>query len=379
MAGGAQMAGAFDITLPADFDPDIHIIKVFAEQHNGDYQTDYASIPQVVEYLCPGYSVQTVYFGTNPLEGAKPSAWRVLKAGEGELFMLSANMVKVIFDDNIDTEFFYGNWEERNWLNGDYQQSFSAAELKAARPQKVLPDYGHKSEYQGSNEETVYDPHGDLFFLLSQEEALNPLYFPGGVADRIADYNWFLRSAGTHDVGCIDYVFDGYVCHNGYAAFQKDMGIRPACKLDLDSVALISPAVGGKSGGIGLLEPIKPQEQQSELKLTLLDEALAPDFTAQALTLSGQTFTVQYSGAVTGADKTVSAIVTDASGAANYYGKMAGGAQTAGAFTITLPEDFDPDIHTIKIFVEQHNGDYKTDYTSIPLTLEVALAAYTGH
>ena len=373
MANDPFESGRFNMTLPNDFDQSTQQIKVFVEQHNGDYNTDYASKALVIDTNCNAR--QQIYFGANPFENGSPQIWRILNMGEGEMFLLSEGMVKVIFDNNIDTEFYYGAWEERDWLNSAYQSSFSANELKVVKPQKVLPDYGNKSEYQGSDEETVYDPAGDLFFLLCQTEALNPLYFPNYIDDLISAYSWFLRSPGPHDVGCIDFVFiDGYVCHDGYSNFLWDMGIRPACKLDLDSILLMSPVNGGKSHDIGFFEQMLPPEQMNNIKLTLPDESLAPNFAAQAQALSGNTLNVQYSGAVLEMDTSISAIIKDEHNTAIYYGKMAVGLQESGIFHITLPDDFDQAKHTIEVFVEQHNGDYKTDYASKPLLLSISTA-----
>ncbi len=85
------------------------------------------------------------------------------------------------------------------------------------------------------------------------------------------------------------------------------------------------------------------------------------------------TITLNYKGATTGINEYISAIIADSSGA-RYYGRVAQPTAESGTVEIKIPSDIAPGDYTLKMFSEQCNGDYNTDYasnfTDIALTVE---------
>ena len=77
----------------------------------------------------------------------------------------------------------------------------------------------------------------------------------------------------------------------------------------------------------------------------------------------GDTVTLHYNGATTGANEYISVILADNSGA-QYYGRVAQPTAESGTVEIKIPSDLAPGSYTLKVFSEQYNGDYNTDYAS---------------
>lgn len=76
----------------------------------------------------------------------------------------------------------------------------------------------------------------------------------------------------------------------------------------------------------------------------------------------GENLTVTYSGAGTGKNEYVSAMLADNSGNILYYGRIA--QNSANGTASVIPSDLTAGTYTLKVFSEQYNGDYKTDYAS---------------
>ena len=152
---------------------------------------------------------------------------------------------------------------------------------------------------------------------------------------------------------------------------SSNRAARPAFNLNLNSVLFTSAAVGGKPDG-GLTKV--PEYSGNEWKLTLLDNSR--NFAVTETTASGdpgETITLNYTGATTGANEYISVILADNSGA-QYYGRVAQPTAESGTVEIKIPSDLAPGSYTLKVFSEQYNGDYNTDYasnfTDIALTVE---------
>ena len=77
----------------------------------------------------------------------------------------------------------------------------------------------------------------------------------------------------------------------------------------------------------------------------------------------GENLTVTYSGAGTGKNEYVSAMLADNSGNILYYGRIAQNSAN-GTASVEIPSDLTAGTYTLKVFSEQYNGDYKTDYAS---------------
>lgn len=82
----------------------------------------------------------------------------------------------------------------------------------------------------------------------------------------------------------------------------------------------------------------------------------------------GYVWTIRYSGAVTGENEYISALIKDSDGAVTYYGRIKEATAANGTLALTLPTGAEEG--TLYVFNEQYNGDYDTDYASplIPIT-----------
>ena len=181
---------------------------------------------------------------------------------------------------------------------------------------------------------------------------------------------WWLRSP-DEDYSTAFVAGRGEVRYYGGYSTSKEFGVRPAFDLNLDSVLFASAAVGGKPNGG--LTPIS-EYGGNEWKLTLLDSSRNFAVTEKAVSgASDDTVTLHYTGATTGINEYISAIIADSSGA-QYYGRVAQPTAASGTVEIKIPSDLAPGSYTLKVFSEQYNGDYNTDYasnfTDIALTVE---------
>ncbi len=102
----------------------------------------------------------------------------------------------------------------------------------------------------------------------------------------------------------------------------------------------------------------------NECKLTLLDDSRNFNVTEMTdIGKPGGTVTLSYSGATTGANEYISAILADNSGA-QYYGRILQPTNTSGEVSLKIPNTLVDGTYTLYVFSEQYNGDYKTDYAS---------------
>ena len=185
--------------------------------------------------------------------------------------------------------------------------------------------------------------------------------------------SWWLRSPGSETFYVAIVSSDGSVQYSGVSIRKKNnhRTVRPAFNLNLNSVLFASAAVGGKPDGG--LTPI-PEYSGNEWKLTLLDSSRSFAVTEKTADAApDDTVTLHYTGATTGINEYISAIIADSSGA-RYYGRVAQPTAESGTVEIKIPSDLAPGRYTLKVFSEQCNGDYNTDYasnfTDIALTVE---------
>ena len=322
-------------------------------------------------------SAPTVYFGQN--QENKPAAWRVIgyngngvTSAQGDITLLAAGAMGVIpFADII----LYNDYAPSNLKTAiDALAAKLTTEENAAVKKRTLTS----GSYNGENTDCVAGGQVDnaVFWPLSTKEAIavnNDLRALDPAHPNWVTSSWYLRSPGSKTFYVAIVSSDGSVQYSGASIRKKNnhRTVRPAFNLNLNSVLFASAAVGGKPDGG--LTPI-PEYSGNEWKLTLLDSSRSFAVTEKTADADpNDTITLNYSGATTGANEYISAIIADNNGA-QYYGRVAQPTAESGTVEIKIPSDIAPGNYTLKVFSEQYNGDYKTDYasnfTDIALTVE---------
>ena len=322
-------------------------------------------------------SAPIVYFGQN--QENKPAAWRVIgydgngvTSAQGDITLLAAGAMGVIpFADII----LYNEYAPSNLKTAiDALAEKLTAEENAAVKKRTLTS----GSYNGENTDCVAGGQVDnaVFWPLSTKEAIavnNDLRALDPAHPNWVTSSWYLRSPGSKTFYVAIVSSDGSVQYSGASIRKKNnhRTVRPAFNLNLNSVLFASAAVGGKPEGG--LTPIS-EYGGNEWKLTLLDSSR--NFAVTEKAVSGapdDTVTLHYTGATTGINEYISAIIADNSGT-QYYSRVAQPTAESGTVEIKIPSDLAPGDYTLKVFNEQYNGDYNTDYasnfTDIALTVE---------
>ena len=322
-------------------------------------------------------SAPTVYFGKK--QENKPAAWRVIgydgsgvTSAQGDITLLAAGAMGVIpFADII----LYNEYAPSNLKTAiDALAKKLTTEENAAVKKRALTS----GSYNGENTDCVAGGQVDnaVFWPLSTKEAIavnNDLRALDPAHPNWVTSSWWLRSPGSKTFYVAIVSSDGSVQYSGASIRKKNnhRTVRPAFNLNLNSVLFASAAVGGKPDGG--LTPI-PEYSGNEWKLTLLDSSRSFAVTKKTADAApDDTITLNYKGATTGINEYISAIIADSSGA-RYYGRVAQPTAESGTVEIKIPSDLAPGSYTLKVFSEQYNGDYNTDYasnfTDIALTVE---------
>ena len=322
-------------------------------------------------------SAPTVYFGKN--QDNNPAAWRVIgydgngvAGAQGDMTLLAAGAMGVIpFADII----LYNEYTPSNLKTAiDALAEKLTTEENAAVKKRTLTS----GSYNGENTDCVAGGQVDnaVFWPLSAKEAIavnNDLRALNPAHPNWVDSGWWLRSPGSDKYRLAVVRSEGSVQYSGFSVliFNNHRTVRPAFNLNLNSVLFASAAVGGKPDGG--LTPI-PEYSGNEWKLTLLDSSRSFAVTKKTADAApDDTITLNYKGATTGINEYISAIIADSSGA-RYYGRVAQPTAESGTVEIKIPSDIAPGDYTLKMFSEQCNGDYNTDYasnfTDIALTVE---------
>ena len=340
-----------------------------------------------------------IYYGT---WNGSPIKWRVLSVeGNGgtyvkaddssysgkPLFLLSEVLL------STDTTNTYGNvrfndsgstaWQgsiAQSWckeFSGESgTEKYAAKAFTASECNAVLKTTKSDTAYPTSNPAYIASENilnGDRVFFLSAEEASESSYGFREDDGRIAMYGteygvWWLRSACTPDVSSpgVNDIYAGVIdpdgSQKGYSVDDHYYAARPAFNLNPDSVLLTSAAAGGKPEGFS--EVAECGKRGREWKLTLLDES-RNNFNARIRKVATD-YSVAWTGATTGTNEYVSALIKNSSGAVTYYGRLknlSGTTDASGEVAIDFSGKM-KDGDKLYIFNEQYNGDYKTDYAS---------------
>ena len=375
-------------------------------------------------------SYDYIYFGnwTAPdnFTTSGPIKWRVLdtktnmanaKAGDG-LFLLSDVLLGTRTNGSVkfDNSQPYSNaWQGNTaqaWCKdfageegatNTVADAFTATELGAilatTKSDMAFTSSTNSTSFAASNDIL----NGDKVFFLSAEEAENKSYGFTNDSARVAKYGeraswWWLRSPHATN---LDLVSAGTVLGNGQVSAidpSTSVAVRPAFNLDLNSVLFTSAAEGGKSAeGMDNGLTAIADYTGNDWKLTLKDydddpatnlghDGFVAATTAVDTTTAGGDVSITYTGAAVGKNEYVSAMLVDSSDNVLYYGRLknvAKGTDSEGTVTVAIPSGLVAGTYTLKVFSEQCNGDYKTDYASafqtvVKITPTLTLSANSG-
>ena len=336
-----------------------------------------------------GGQADNIYFGK---WAGNPIKWRVLddqtNTGGSGLFLLSDALLgtgsfgDVYFDNSGNGSNVWQGSTAQDWCRTFYNGNFSEGEQGAVLATTKSDGAFTSSTYSVPFAASENILNGDKVFFLSAEEAENSAYGFTNDKARKAYYGnsageWWLRSPVANDT-----YFAGRVSKYGFVSKHNvDYGwaARPAFNLDLSSVLFTSAAEGGKipaangggnQGGEADDAIFKIGDYNgNEWKLTLLDSSRDFDVTEETASgKPGDTITLNYTGAATGANEYISVIIADKSGA-QYYGRVAQTNNASGQIKIKIPASLAEGTYTLNVFSEQYNGgendDTKlTDYAS---------------
>ncbi|MBP5366551.1 MAG: InlB B-repeat-containing protein, partial [Bacteroidales bacterium] len=330
----------------------------------------------------------TVYYGTDEAKN-----WLVI-GNNGTGAVQIANTVTLFasdvlidnqeYDDKIPSLNSYANskiksvvdalYDNKETTNGLPLTLFSDEERSAIDIRSLA--YGEYSSDRSNYCDGVSDGNGTsgYLWLLSTKEA----DLVGYNFRAIGNYSWWLRSPGDLAMRAAN-VISPYSILNysgvNVGSCSNDC-VRPAFNLNLSSIIFTSTAVGGKSSGTVGASALTPIGDYTgdEWKLTIKD-ANRSGFTA-SLTKGangvgvGENVTISYSGALTGENEYVSALLANESGKPLYYGRIINNS-ASGEADITMPQDIAVGNYTLYIFSEQYNGDKKTDFASLPVQISI--------
>ncbi len=336
-------------------------------------------------------TAQTVYYGSNGTQ-----RWLVIGYnGTGAVGM--SNTVTLFAEDNLvtgqvyhnpsdpaDRSNHYGTSDIKLVVDGYYGTLFTNEE-KGIILKRILATGGYSATFNsfsdGISDASAVD--ADLWLLSTKEADLLKKDY------RTASDFWWLRSPGDNvrDAARVGFIGDvGYV-GDSVVDFR---GVRPAFNLNLQSIIFTSAAAGGKSSGNPGADALREVAAYSgnEWKLTLLDDGSAnaagnghAGFNATRTDLgtvtAGNAITVSYSGAQSGSNEYVSAILVSASNEnlPLYYGRIANNSASSTGTSITIPSGLADGDYKLKVFAEQYNGDNKTDLVSAFSTINVTVEA----
>lgn len=319
----------------------------------------------------PNPSTGQIYFGKKE-NGHDPALYRVMAKDE--------DTITLFFDgDNIATNLTpydtvsHADWSGSRicqWLNDDSFLNNSSV-FTTGEKEAIADNYG-STETVGLSQIDI----SQKIVLPSYDEVNNGGAWGMNPSDRTSSYHWWLRSPTAPGFSSASHSACGVKPTGEIYTTLVIMGllIRPAFKLNLSNILFTSAAIGGKSevASSSLTALDAPSGEQ---KLTILDVANLDAGTVTAIgpdRNDGTTIKVSTTGAT--ANSSLSAIITDSTGAVTYYGKIGetDALGNASNCDLTLPVSLDTD-NILKIFVETINGDKLTDYASAPVPVKVSL------
>lgn len=283
-----------------------------------------------------------------------------------------------VYNNNLNAYLYYQGSVAQQWCNtfGANTSNFSIIEQSAmlgvSKTDITTHLYGQRWQY------STLTPNDKIFFLSAKELSDYVANYQGAPGIKAEDVqgrtnSWWLRSPfADHVIKAGVGNLAGYV---GPEKVNEKCAARPALNLDFNAILFTSAASDGKKDTAVDGDLTEVGMGNSEWKLTLKDTSR--NFMATAATSimeAGQSIPVIYSGANTGDNEYVSAMIEDDSGTILYYGRIAQNSES-GTADITIPSSLAPGKYTLRVFSEQYNGDYKTDYASALYNFPITVVA----
>ena len=327
---------------------------------------------------CNTPDAATVWFGKDPNKNL--AAWRVIGYNGDDVASEKGNMT-LLAGANAFVRTFRSDYQGNNQYNNSilqnqvnlYEEGLSTKEKAAIVKRTLIGNSENRGENGYNSDHISGDPViGALFWPLSVAEAekvnedlriVDPMQ-----TDWISNY-WWLRTPGDNYNKVAFVGGSGDIVYGG-AQVVDLCGVRPAFNLNLDSVLLTSAAStsdGGKTGD-NALKPVNDYTG-TDWKLTLLDSSREFSVTEKSAEVSpGSTVNLNYTNATvnndTAPNEYISAILADKDGNLLYYGRLSQPDKADGEVNVTIPDELEYGTYTLKLFSEQYNGDYMTDYAS---------------
>ena len=338
-----------------------------------------------------GYSY--IYYGT---WRNSPVKWRVLdtKANTGEadaLFLLTDECLYPLPGDlyacyiqfnpaNKPNRHLWKDSTLQDWFKNTFYSGANSAFTSAERALiSATTQAGSVYLYKAPNDPSYFPPmrfqicalEAEYVFAPSIQDIMNADYGFTDSESRIAGPSNSLGPGTRYWLRSFEISEQLPFMVGENASLMGDWGdnpsaVRPAMNLSTagDNILFISAAEGGKPSG-GLTEI--GEYAGNEWKLTLLDSSRS-GFAVTTTDLSaytrGGTVKLGYTGAKTGTNEYVSAMILDAAGNPAYYGRSSAAlTDENGTAEITIPA-LSEGTYTLKVFNEQYNGDKMTDLAS---------------
>ncbi len=262
-------------------------------------------------------------------------------------------------------------------FEGEWQKPVLERELEVDE-YKLIIDPGKSIEVSNGVSGTATS--GYLWPLSTAEE------MEMGSVYRYTVYPFWLRSPGESDDKAAyiwtDIIDTDYsLIAEGDTVTEKH-GFRPAFYLDLNAVLFIAAknAKNSSEPGPDALKKVGTNDTK-EWEMTILDDGTIEglgghkDFTINRYSVAydsdTETVTIPYSGASTGGNEYISAIIKNSKGEVTYYGKVASDLESKGYVTIDLKGKLESD-DTLYVFNERdlpydgysYQNSNLTDYAS---------------
>lgn len=322
---------------------------------------------KAVEKIQGGISGQfeRLYFGNNG-----EFSWNILNPNEDSFFDENNQPVKsmLIMATSLSHNTHYSDFDNNyeNSILRDEEIKLASQILAPKEADAVLNTTKPGGEVLKITSYSYIESKllGDKFFAPTATIMNNKNY---GLEDRHyrQDGNYFWMSAVSVD----DPHKAGYISKCGVFSQMgievSYLSVRATANLVVDDILFVSAAKGAKlSGPIGsnaLLE-LKESDGIYDYRLTLKD--LSQTVVTSNVAVNNNSVSFDYE--ISGDGNLLSAIIVDEQeNEILYYGQVVDVTMAkSGQAVINLPKDFDNKRYCIKVFSEQYNGDYKTDYAS---------------